>query len=32
VTEGWNYTIRLYRPHPEVLDGTWKAPEAVVKG
>lgn len=32
VTEGWNYTIRLYRPHPEVLDGSWTAPEPVVKG
>jgi hypothetical protein len=32
VTEGWNYTIRLYRPHPEVIDGTWRAPDAVVKG
>jgi hypothetical protein len=32
VTEGWNYTIRLYRPHPEVIDGSWRAPEPVVKG
>jgi hypothetical protein len=32
VTEGWNYTIRLYRPHPEVVNGTWTAPEVVVKG
>lgn len=31
VTEGWNYAIRLYRPHPEVVNGTWTAPEAVVK-
>jgi hypothetical protein len=23
---GWNYTVRLYRPRPEVLDGTWKFP------
>ena len=26
---GWNYTVRLYRPRKEVLDGTWKFPEAV---
>jgi hypothetical protein len=32
VTEGWNYTIRLYRPHPEVIDGSWTPPAAVVKG
>lgn len=23
---GWNYLIRLYRPHPEVLDGRWTPP------
>jgi hypothetical protein len=27
VMKGWNYTVRLYRPHPEVLDGTWTFPE-----
>lgn len=26
VTDGWNYLIRLYRPRPEVLDGTWRFP------
>lgn len=26
--EGWNYTVRLYRPRPEVLDGTWSFPTA----
>jgi hypothetical protein len=26
ITEGWNYLIRLYRPHAEILDGTWKFP------
>jgi hypothetical protein len=26
VMEGWNYALRLYRPHPSVIDGTWKAP------
>jgi hypothetical protein len=25
---GWNYTVRLYRPRPEILNGTWTFPEA----
>jgi hypothetical protein len=25
--EGWNYTVRLYRPGPEILDGSGKFPE-----
>jgi hypothetical protein len=28
ITPGWNYMVRLYRPRPEVLDGTWTFPEA----
>lgn len=28
ITPGWNYVLRLYRPRPEVLDGTWKVPQA----
>jgi hypothetical protein len=28
ITPGWNYTVRLYRPRKEVLDGSWKFPEA----
>ena len=24
--DGWNYLVRLYRPRPEVLDGTWTFP------
>ena len=28
IMKGWNYTVRLFRPRPEVLDGTWKFPEA----
>lgn len=24
ITDGWNYLIRLYRPRPSVLDGTWR--------
>jgi hypothetical protein len=30
ITPGWNYTVRLYRPRPEILKGTWKFPEPVV--
>jgi hypothetical protein len=26
ITDGWNYLVRLYRPRPEVLDGTWTFP------
>ena len=26
LTEGWNYLVRLYRPRPEILDGTWSFP------
>ncbi len=29
IMEGWNYTVRLYRPGPEILDGSWTFPEAV---
>ena len=28
ITKGWNYTVRMFRPRPEILDGTWKFPEA----
>ena len=28
ITPGWNYTVRLYRPRQELLDGTWHFPEA----
>lgn len=27
-TPGWNYLVRMYRPRKEILDGTWKFPEA----
>src|SRR5216683_2946741 len=27
IMKGWNYTVRLYRPRPEILNGTWKFPE-----
>jgi hypothetical protein len=26
IMDGWNYLIRLYRPRPEILDGTWTFP------
>lgn len=26
LTAGWNYLVRLYRPRPEVLDGSWTFP------
>jgi len=28
LTEGWNYTVRLYRPEASVVDGTWTFPAA----
>ena len=28
ITSGWNYTVRMYRPRSEIVDGTWKFPEA----
>jgi hypothetical protein len=28
ISDGWNYTVRLYRPRPEILDGSWTFPSA----
>lgn len=28
IMEGWNYTVRMYRPGNEILDGSWTFPEA----
>jgi hypothetical protein len=28
ITEGWNYTVRLFRPRAEILDGSWQFPLA----
>jgi hypothetical protein len=28
ITPGWNYLVRLYRPGAQILDGSWKFPEA----
>jgi MFS family permease len=30
IMAGWNYTVRLYRPRPEILNGSWKFPEATI--
>jgi hypothetical protein len=27
IMEGWNMAVRMYRPRPEILNGTWKFPE-----
>jgi hypothetical protein len=29
IAPGWNYTVRLYRPRTEILEGRWQFPEAV---
>jgi hypothetical protein len=28
ITKGWNYTVRLYRPRKEIIDGNWTFPQA----
>jgi hypothetical protein len=28
IMRGWNYMVRLYRPRAEILNGTWKFPDA----
>ena len=28
IVDGWNYAVRLYRPRPEILDGSWSFPTA----
>lgn len=30
IMNGWNYTVRLYRPRQEILNGKWKFPEAQI--
>jgi hypothetical protein len=32
LTDGWNYTVRMYRPRPEILDGSWTFPEITPRG
>jgi len=29
IMEGWNYSVRMYRPSAEILDGSWTFPKAV---
>jgi hypothetical protein len=31
IMPGWNYTVRLYRPRAEIVEGAWVFPEAVVR-
>jgi hypothetical protein len=30
IMDGWNYTVRLYRPQPEILEGLWSFPTVEV--
>jgi hypothetical protein len=30
VPEGWNFLMRIYRPRPSILDGSYRLPNAVV--
>lgn len=32
ITPGWNYVVRMYRPHRAVLEGGWTFPRAEVVG
>lgn len=32
IVEGWNYLVRLYRPRPPILDGSWTFPEVEAAG
>jgi hypothetical protein len=32
IVKGWTYTVRLYRPRKEILDGRWKSPERNLYG
>ena len=29
IMKGWNYTVRLYRPRAEILNGQWQFPKAM---
>jgi hypothetical protein len=31
IMKGWNYTVRLYRPRAEILNGGWSFPEALIE-
>lgn len=28
ITPGWNYTVRMYQPRPEIINGFWSFPKA----
>jgi hypothetical protein len=28
IEPGWNYTVRLYRPRAQILNGVWIFPQA----
>jgi hypothetical protein len=28
IMKGWNYTVRLFRPRPEILNDPWEFPKA----
>jgi len=28
ITEGWNYVVRMCQPRKQVVDGSWKFPDA----
>ena len=28
IMPGWNYVVRLYRPRPEIANGSWHFPDA----
>ena len=32
IMKGWNYTVRLYRPRAEILNGKWQFPEPLPVG
>ena len=31
IMDGWNYLVRLYRPRPQILDGSWTFPSLTVE-
>lgn len=32
VMDGWNSAVRMYRPRPEILDGSWAPPAPLPVG
>ncbi len=31
IMEGWNYTVRMYQPHQQLIDGEWVFPEPEIR-